>query len=77
MRYGGPGKFVALLDDREAKGDPVTLPDGSVAEGLPGFQRWLWDGGFCGSTAHEFVDDYPSSLQIEHSFFRPCHSLLP
>jgi predicted acetyltransferase len=44
-----PARFVALLDDPEAKGDPVILPDGSVAPRLPGFRRWLWDGTFCGS----------------------------
>jgi predicted acetyltransferase len=37
------------MEDREAKGPPVTLPDGSTAARLPGFKRWLWDGEFCGS----------------------------
>jgi len=41
--------FLASMDDREAKGPPVTLPDGSVAKRLPGFRRWLWDGELCGS----------------------------
>lgn len=41
--------FVASMEDREAKGPPVTLPDGSVVIRLPGFRRWLWDGEFCGS----------------------------
>ena len=41
--------FLASLEDREGKGSPVTLPDGSVARRLPGFRRWLWDGEFCGS----------------------------
>jgi hypothetical protein len=36
-----PARFVALLDDPEAKGDPVILPDGSVVPRLPGFRRWL------------------------------------
>jgi predicted acetyltransferase len=44
-----PAMFVALLDDPEAKGDPVSLPDGSKVPRLPGFRRWLWDGSFCGS----------------------------
>jgi predicted acetyltransferase len=44
-----PKLFVAQLDDPEAKGGPVTLPDGSVAPRLPGFRRWLWDGEFCGN----------------------------
>ena len=41
--------FVALLDDREAKGAPIKLPDGTQARRLPGFNRWIWDGTFCGN----------------------------
>lgn len=41
--------FIAAMDDREALGPPVTLPDGSVVPRIPGFRRWLWDGEFCGS----------------------------
>jgi predicted acetyltransferase len=41
--------FLASMEDREAKGPPITLPDGSAAKRLPGFRRWLWDGEFCGS----------------------------
>jgi predicted acetyltransferase len=40
--------FLALQDDRDAKGGPVTLQDGSQVPRLPGFRRWLWDGAFCG-----------------------------
>ena len=43
------GRFLASLIDREARGDPVVLPDGSTVARLPGFQRWMWDGAFCGS----------------------------
>ncbi len=41
--------FLAALDDRDAKGPPVKLPDGSSAKRIPGFVRWMWDGEFCGS----------------------------
>jgi len=41
--------FVASLDDVEARGAPIILPDGSQARRLPGYNRWLWDGEFCGS----------------------------
>jgi predicted acetyltransferase len=44
-----PAGFVAGLDDPDAKGGPVRLPDGSLAPRLPGFRRWIWDGEFCGS----------------------------
>jgi predicted acetyltransferase len=41
--------FVAALDDREARHGPITLPDGSQVPRLPGYRRWMWDDGFCGS----------------------------
>src|SRR4051794_9470228 len=41
--------FVDQLYDREAKGPPIALPDGSFATRLPGYRLWLWDGEFCGS----------------------------
>ena len=41
--------FLASLVDREAAGDPVTLPDGTKVPRLPGYRRWMWDGEFCGS----------------------------
>jgi predicted acetyltransferase len=44
-----PTAFLASLVDREAAGRPIPLPDGSFAERLPGFRKWLWDGEFCGS----------------------------
>jgi predicted acetyltransferase len=44
-----PVAFIAWLDDREAKGGPITLPDGSRVPRLPGYRRWMWDGEFCGS----------------------------
>jgi len=44
-----PDGFIAGLDDPEARGGPVSLPDGTQVERLPGFVRWIWDGAFCGS----------------------------
>lgn len=44
-----PAAFLAGLVDREAKGPPIEMPDGSTAERLPGYRRWMWDGEFCGS----------------------------
>lgn len=43
-----PVRFVALQDDRDAKGDPIRLPDGSAVPRVPGFARWMWDGDFAG-----------------------------
>jgi predicted acetyltransferase len=42
-------RFVAEQVDRDAKGPPVILPDGSMVPRLPGYARWIWDGEFCGS----------------------------
>lgn len=44
-----PDGFLAGLVDREAKGPPVTLPDGSTVPRLPGYHRWMWDGEFSGA----------------------------
>ena len=48
--------FLAGMEDREAKGSPITLPDGSIVKRLPGFRRWLWDGEFCGSIGLRWQD---------------------
>jgi predicted acetyltransferase len=44
-----PNLFLARLVDREAKGPPIKLPDGSEVPRLPGYTRWMWDADFCGS----------------------------
>lgn len=44
-----PQAFLESMEDREAKGPPVTLPDGSTVRRIPGFRRWIWDHEFCGS----------------------------
>ena len=41
--------FLASMDDREAKGSPIALPDGSYVPRLPGWRQWIWDGEFAGS----------------------------
>ena len=43
-----PKGFLESLVDREARGGPIKLPDGSEVPRLPGHHRWLWDGEFCG-----------------------------
>lgn len=43
-----PDAFVASLVDRDAKGHPITLKDGTTVPRLPGYQKWMWDGEFCG-----------------------------
>nr|WP_275426719.1 GNAT family N-acetyltransferase [Elioraea rosea] len=40
--------FLASLHDPEANGPPIELADGSRVARLPGYTRWVSDGGFCG-----------------------------
>ena len=44
-----PARFVASLDDPEARGAPIAMPDGSSRPRLPGILYWILDQGFCGS----------------------------
>jgi predicted acetyltransferase len=41
--------FVESLDDPEAKGPPIKMPDGALKQRLPGLRRWVWDGELAGS----------------------------
>jgi predicted acetyltransferase len=54
-----PNLFLQGLDDRDAKGPPVVLPDGSTAPRLPGFRLWLWDGAFCGTIGFRWQPGTP------------------
>lgn len=44
-----PTRFLSEQVDREANGPPIKLPDGRTVQRLPGYQRWMWDGEFCGA----------------------------
>jgi len=55
-----PARFLAGRVDREARGGPVTLPDGSTAPRIPGYIRWMWDGEFCGSIGLRWQKGSPS-----------------
>lgn len=44
-----PAAFVAGLVYRDPKGGLITLPDGTRVPRLPGYRKWMWDSGFCGS----------------------------
>jgi len=54
------GFIQTKADDREAKGGPVKMPDGSNVQRLPGFVRWIWDGEFCGSIGFRWQPGTPS-----------------
>jgi len=41
-------QFLSRMVDRDGKGPPVTLPDGTTVPRLPGYHKWMWDGEFCG-----------------------------
>lgn len=53
-----PQAFVASLDDPQAKGGPVVLPDGSQVARLPSLRRWMWlDGDVVGSIGLRWTAD--------------------
>lgn len=54
-----PIAFIESMVDREAKGAPVKLPDGSFVPRLPGYRRWLWDGEFCGNIGFRWQPGTP------------------
>jgi predicted acetyltransferase len=51
-----PDLFLASLYDPEAKGDGIKLLDGSTADRLPGYRKFMWDGEFCGSVTLRWVN---------------------
>ena len=50
-----PDAFLACMEDREARGPAIKLPDGSEVKRLPGITRWMWDGAFCGQIGRAHV----------------------
>jgi predicted acetyltransferase len=54
-----PTAFLASQDDREGRGPPVKLPDGSEVKRLPGLYRWIWDGEFCGTVGFRWQPGTP------------------
>ena len=57
-----PGAFIQRMEDLDAKGAPIILPDGTEVRRLPGFQRWLWDGDFAGSFSFRFDPERGEAL---------------
>lgn len=41
--------FLRALVDREATGSPITMPDGTRLQRLPGYRRWMWTDEFVGT----------------------------
>lgn len=44
-----PERFLALLTDRDARGGPLRMPNGTLLPRLPGYRKWMWDGEFVGT----------------------------
>ena len=43
-----PELLLASMDDLNAEGPPIILPDGRKVDRLPSIRRFIWDGEFCG-----------------------------
>jgi len=41
--------FIKSFDDKEARGELITLSNGDKVERLPSISRWIWDDGFAGT----------------------------
>ena len=57
-----PAAFLALMDDPDGRGPPVTLPDGTFKPRIPSLRRWMWvddaDGGdFAGTISLRWTKD--------------------
>jgi predicted acetyltransferase len=55
-----PDGYIAQMVDIEAKGPPITLPDGREVPRLPGYHRWMWDGEFCGEIGFRWQSGTPA-----------------
>jgi len=55
-----PSLYLERLVDREAKGKPIVLPNGSIVPRLPGYRLWLWDGEFCGFISFRWQPGTPA-----------------
>ena len=54
-----PDAFLASLYDPDARGPPITMPDGSMVRRIPGYRKWMWDGEFCGSIGLRWIPGTP------------------
>ena len=57
-----PAAFIAHMEDLDAKGPPIVLPDGTEVRRLPGFGRWLWDGDFAGAFSFRYDPERGEAL---------------
>jgi predicted acetyltransferase len=67
--------FLAQQTDRDAKGPPINLPDGSSVPRLPGYSLWMWDGDFCGSIGFRWQ---PGTTELPpHCFGHIGYAVVP
>jgi predicted acetyltransferase len=70
-----PDAYVASLYDPEARGAPITLPDGSKVPRIPGYRKWMWDGEFCGSIGLRWI---PGTQELpEHVLGHVGYAVVP
>lgn len=70
-----PNAFLTSLVDRDATDRTITLPDGTIAERIPGYRRWMWDGEFCGSIGFRWC---PGTVELPpHVLGHVGYSVVP
>ena len=60
-----PAAFLALCDDPQAFGGPVTLPDGSLVARIPSRRWWIWaDHNDDDNDSHHVADAFAGSIGL-------------
>ncbi|MEP9374067.1 GNAT family N-acetyltransferase [Mesorhizobium sp. KR1-2] len=70
-----PAAFLESLDDPEAKGPPLTLPDGAKVPRLPGYRRFIWDGEVAGSIGFRWQEG--TSALPSHALGHISYAVVP
>lgn len=70
-----PQAFLSSQVDPHARGEPITMPDGSKFPRLPGMSLWIWDGEFSGIANFRWQED--TSLLPPHVLGHIGYSVVP
>ncbi len=54
--------FLHRQVDLDGSAPPVPLSDGTLVDRIPGYQKWIWDGEFCGGIGLRWAADGSTDL---------------